>query len=494
MGKTNFYNMEENIMALGQQTNRTVGGLEFDVATLTGIIATHAAFVDTLDTATDDTYVDLASTSDGSGVGATFTVVISGNAVDTVTMTAPGTGYAVGDTLVIDFSLITGASSGTVASTVATVVGEVATVTVTDGGTNWVTGDVVSAGELTTDGGGSGLAGTVTASALNGDTPETGGVISAVTVTAGGTGYAVGDSQVYSGTEIGPADARYIDHDQYELGGIQTEYVTDKSSYTPTVLAEDMVDGGTLVGDPARAKEVGQRFDDNASTTKVVLKADLPQWSVQQRDIDGGAITVFAEPNVVDRNGKRIGHTVRAEDCVDEARCTALGFTWINNAPTGDADQGDYGYCQNPAGTAHADAATVNALDPVTYDRQFECTNAGFHWEASETDPDERCKDTDTAGDFSFGSFVDSLTGNNFATTSTAQQYAETVCKQYGYYWEKATMTCKVYVDPATLITKATCLADGHVWIAGACYDGADFGDGQSRTAQGAQDPTVAPK
>lgn len=597
MGLQTFNNMEENIMALGFQQNRPVTAFTFDIATLTGKVATAAAFVDTLDTATDGTYTNLATTTDGSGVGATFDVVITGNAVDTVTLNTVGAGYVVGDTLVIDFSLITGASSGTVASTVATVVGEVATVDTVAGGLGWVVGDTVQASELSTDGSGSGLTLTVaTASAVTQVDPPLGGVPSAFTVTAGGTGYAVNDSQEYIGTgEKGLDDIRYSDHDQYELGGAQREY-TDadgvaKSTYTPNTDSATL-GVGTNVGDPSNALDTGTRFNDNLPTTKTVLKADLPQWKVQQRDIDGGTVTVFAEPGVVDRNGYLVGQDLRAEDMTDQARCEANGFVW-GTVATGDADQGSYGACRELiatdfdgidfTATEDADcpvgskwdgvtgcvaytAVEVNALtQSSTQVLRNECIASGNHWEEKAssgatvaytvgtsvasagsisggsgysvgdvvtvigdtgvtftitevtaynttnnsggavisgtltgtvsiladgaktgTVTGTKCIDASTPGNFSLVNF-------NYPTQSGAVDYAKTTCLQYGHRWNPVARTC-IADNDHTGLGQTACIAAGHVYIAGVCYDGADFGDGQNRSGSFQQFPTYNPK
>ena len=85
--------------------------------------------------------------------------------------------------------------------------------------------------------------------------------------------------------------------------------------------------------------------------------------------------------------------------------------------------------------------------------------------------------------------------GDAVATTSSAQDYARTICKQMGYEWHQTTYTCHDVTDVTTLVTQATCEAAGHVWVAGTCYNRADFGDGYSRQGnEGNTDPGVLPK
>lgn len=512
-------------MPIGDVQSRPVTAFTFDVATLTGI-ATSVDFSTLVDTHTgtlaDGTYTGLATT--GAGSGATVDVVVESDAATSITVNAGGTGYAVAGTLTIDATLITGGTGGTLVVDIDAIEGDVATVGTFVGGTGWIVGDVVTADENSSDGAGTGVVITISAaSALNLDVPETGGIPSAATVDVGGVGYAVGDTQTYTGSgEAGVPDDRYSDHDQYEQGGNQAEY-TDatqgsyKPEIPPNVLGEDQI------------------------LVNTVLKADQPQWKVQQRDVDSNGnlstIVVFAEPNIVDSNGNRVGQTLRAEDMVDEARCTANGFVWVtvdsieqipSNAGT---DPRQYGYCREviPAdvdGTATSQAdcptgykfVTDNCNTPWTatevndgtaeaaegaYDEttgkgfryQECCVASGNHFEDSERAADAKCLDATTAATFAFATFVQTTAPNeNYATTSTAQDYAETTCVQYGFYWDKANQDCVVYTDPATLTTQATCVAEGHIWIAGNCYDGADFGDGHNRDVSFQQDPTDLPK
>jgi hypothetical protein len=60
---------------------------------------------------TDGTYTALETTTNGNGLGATLTVVASGNEITSVTVAFPGTGYMIGDTLTVDKSLLVGRSA-----------------------------------------------------------------------------------------------------------------------------------------------------------------------------------------------------------------------------------------------------------------------------------------------------------------------------------------------------------------------------------------------
>lgn len=414
-------------MPIGQQQNRPVTAFTIDVATLTGKILTVDNIVHGGDH-TDGTYTAVAL-GGGSGAGATADVVVSGGAVTTVTIVAQGTGYLDTDTgLTISNGVIGGAANATV--DVATVLGEVATVTVTAGGTGWVTGDVISAGELNTDGGGSGLAGTIVAAA---------GVATGFTVTAGGTGYAVADTQSYIGTgEVGVAGADYIDHDEYELGGVVSEYTTaDQASYKPEIPPN-------VLG----AKQV---------LVKTVLKADQPQLKVQKKYIDSGSVTVWAEPTLVDSNGNVVGNNVRAEEVTDEARCTALGFTWTT-ATTGDGGTGSYGYCTETV----AFAATLD---------QTECITNGYLFDYVA----DACVNSDGTDEAVLEAYLNGGAGDLYADDKKAA-----ICKAHGHFWDGS--ACVAFPVEATFTaygTKTLCNTNGGIWIAGVCYSPEVMGNGQ---------------
>ena len=74
-----------------------------------GLLVLSTLDIDTNSTdAVDDTYIAAALTTNGSGTGAQATVVVSGNEVTSVTITAAGSGHAIGDNLTIPASVIGG--------------------------------------------------------------------------------------------------------------------------------------------------------------------------------------------------------------------------------------------------------------------------------------------------------------------------------------------------------------------------------------------------
>jgi len=159
------------------------------------------------------TAVPQLSTS-GQGTGATFTIVKSNGASTaylgntTVTVTAGGTGYAVGDTIVLNGSLLGGASTtnnltltvgGSTVSAAPLVQGATTfTVSGTSGSAAAATYTGIT--QLSTTGFGTGASFTIQKTGAA-STAYSGNTI--VTVTAGGTGYAVGDTITISGAVIG---------------------------------------------------------------------------------------------------------------------------------------------------------------------------------------------------------------------------------------------------------------------------------------------------
>jgi len=89
-----------NILVINQ-LNQTVDALKDSVNSspngLPGIIV-------------NGTYTELETTTNGNGIGATLTVVAFDNAITSVTVDFPGTGYMIGDTLTVDNSLLAGRS------------------------------------------------------------------------------------------------------------------------------------------------------------------------------------------------------------------------------------------------------------------------------------------------------------------------------------------------------------------------------------------------
>ena len=89
---------------------------EFDISVGTQLISTVDALNDSANSSPngligiiiDGTYTGLVTTTSGNGTGAILTMVASNNKITNVTVTQSGSGYAIGDTLIIDNSLIAG--------------------------------------------------------------------------------------------------------------------------------------------------------------------------------------------------------------------------------------------------------------------------------------------------------------------------------------------------------------------------------------------------
>ena len=151
--------------------------------------------------------------SSGQGTGAIFTITKTGSGVaysgvTTVTITTGGTGYQIGDTIVLNGSLLGGASTtnnltltvaGATVSAAPLVQGAT---TFTASGTSGSAAATTYTGitQLSTTGFGTGASFTIQKTGAA-STPYLGNTI--VTVTNGGTGYAVGDTITISGAVIG---------------------------------------------------------------------------------------------------------------------------------------------------------------------------------------------------------------------------------------------------------------------------------------------------
>lgn len=128
------------------------GGTGSDLTVDITVTPTEIATVNILGVGADvsrtpGTYTDVASTTSGSGTGATFDVVVGvGGTVDSVTVNDPGYGYAVADTITIsDAVLGSGGGADVTAPIVAvTGTGPVATVAVNDDGYGYVIGDTIT--------------------------------------------------------------------------------------------------------------------------------------------------------------------------------------------------------------------------------------------------------------------------------------------------------------------------------------------------------------
>ena len=164
----------------GTHTIRKGGG-----AAVTAKIGTGATAVPITDAS--GTITDITVLTSGGGTGATATTTVSGNSVNSITLTAAGTGYISVPLVVFDNT----GTNGSDATAVATVLdGIVTSVTLTAAGSGYTSaptisffggGSYVDTAVSITGGGGTGA--TATATIL-------GGAISDVTVTAAGTTYA----------------------------------------------------------------------------------------------------------------------------------------------------------------------------------------------------------------------------------------------------------------------------------------------------------------
>ena len=121
-------------------TGGSGSGLTVDITVTTGVPLTL------LGGAGGSSYVSatgVATTTNGSGTGLTVDIVADGGSITSIAINAPGTGYAVGDTVTVSGGGNDGGGS------IGTVRGGVATVSVNAAGTGYVSGD-----EITIAGGG----------------------------------------------------------------------------------------------------------------------------------------------------------------------------------------------------------------------------------------------------------------------------------------------------------------------------------------------------
>lgn len=333
------------------------------------------------------------------------------------------------------------------------------------------------------------------------DTVDANGVVLTISIIDGGSGYTAANDLVASQIEL-KADAPEV----YWLG-------TMTGTFNPATAPS------TTVGD-------------NDPKITVSRPADEPQLAIQKRYIDGGSTTVFAEPTLVNSEGGVVGNTLRAETCTDRTRCEANGFIWIVSA-TGDADAGDYGYCREmtvaeavtfwagnataysdcPAGTIFDGVDSCDAMNStavtgadlinaaVTAENigaekaMRDCEVSGNFWDITTG----TCIAGNTPANFdmatfTFGTIPDGQTGSS---NGSQRDYLANACRNLDYIWKYDTNTCIASPSGATLdalVTQATCVAAGYVWIAGTCYNPNDFGDGHNRNATTQEDPNVAPK
>ena len=158
-------------------------------------------------------------TTDGSGTGATFSVVVDGSGNAAVTVTAPGSGFVVDETFSIPDSNLGSGGASALTFDVATRTNQRAAGTYT-----------IGASDYTTDGSGTGATFSVVVDG-NGD--------GAVTVTGIGSGYAVDETITIADSNLGSAGAEAFKFDvasvslqrtpgTYEIDA--TEYTTDSAS------------------------------------------------------------------------------------------------------------------------------------------------------------------------------------------------------------------------------------------------------------------------
>jgi hypothetical protein len=480
--------------------------------------------------------------------GLAFDFTVATNAITVATVTAGGFGYAIGDTItpadisseaVVDTGVLPTDFVLTVATVGDAMTGDIATFTITGGGTDGTDGDGTANVDLGSESGvsdntdyfdhttyeqggqideykkGNGLIVTVA---------QTAGAIDTLTVVVAGTNYRVGDRvEISNNTNQGNNGVGGIG----VVATVTDEAVGDVATLTVEAAGTGYADGdqntaflSRVLNQTATGEYAGSNAD-NDPTVSVGRLPDGQQWMVQKRYIDGGTIEVFAEPTTVNSVGDIVGNTIRAEDITDEYRCVAVflsdgvtpAFVWDTSA-TGDAAQAGYGFCRCktaaelagdalvdadcPAGYVHSGGnCVVRAFGDVNTDEGADTINAklaaeqclaGGNYYEPNAAKGSRCIEG-VADNFSLANF-------SFTTTSSAQDYAATVCQQMGFDWEGApSYTCVDPVDVTTLLTQDTCAAAGHVWVAGTCYNKADFGDGYSRQGnEGNTDPDKLPK
>tara|TARA_R110000803_G_scaffold48449_4_gene100627 strand:- start:179 stop:2458 length:2280 start_codon:yes stop_codon:yes gene_type:complete len=91
----------------------------------------------------DNTYT-LVSLTGGTGTGAVATVVVSGNAVNSITITTPGSGYVATDTLTVPFAIIGGTVDVIITLVADDILVETTAVTAAVAGAGYAVGDTVT--------------------------------------------------------------------------------------------------------------------------------------------------------------------------------------------------------------------------------------------------------------------------------------------------------------------------------------------------------------
>jgi hypothetical protein len=113
------------------------GKILTDLDALVGSITTNSS------DAFDNTY-SFAPTTNGSGTGLVLNVVVSGNAVTSITATSAGSGYVAGDTLTLSTSNINGTTDVIITLVEGDLLVETTSITITDGGSGYAIGDTLT--------------------------------------------------------------------------------------------------------------------------------------------------------------------------------------------------------------------------------------------------------------------------------------------------------------------------------------------------------------
>ena len=125
-------------------------GVSLDVTTSTSngkLLTTADALLASITTPTadgvDNTYT-LVSLTGGTGTGAVATVVVSGNAVTSITITTPGSGYVATDTLTVPFAIIGGTVDVIITLVEGDLLVEPTIIKVQDAGTGYEVGETLT--------------------------------------------------------------------------------------------------------------------------------------------------------------------------------------------------------------------------------------------------------------------------------------------------------------------------------------------------------------
>ena len=107
------------------------------------MVASSSITAKPTDLVSNGTYTGVATTTDGTGSGATFNVTVAGGTITAAVPNAAGSGYYTGDVLTIAHGLI-GVSSGNTNATITIGASTISTITPAAAGTGYTTGDVLT--------------------------------------------------------------------------------------------------------------------------------------------------------------------------------------------------------------------------------------------------------------------------------------------------------------------------------------------------------------